>query len=81
MSPAQLAPTPKKKRAHKRHLRLQRRQALARLAYTVEEMSEVTSLSKAHLYLLMADGKLAFAQLGGTRRIPASELVRLGLTV
>jgi excisionase family DNA binding protein len=72
-----IPPAPKKR--ERTRLRLQKRQALPRLAYTVSELAEITSLSKAHVYRLMARGQLQFTQLGGTRRIPASELVRLGL--
>jgi excisionase family DNA binding protein len=56
------------------------RKALPRLAYTIAEAAEITALSKAHLYRLMERGQLGFAQLGATRRIPVTELVRLGLT-
>jgi excisionase family DNA binding protein len=70
--------TPKKKHA-RTHLRLRRREALPRSAYTVSEWGEITSTSKALIYKQMRSGELRFAQLRGTRRIPASELVRLGL--
>jgi excisionase family DNA binding protein len=73
----ELSTIPKKKRTD---LRLQRREALPRSAYTVSEWSRITATSKALIYRQMRDGELRFAQLRGTRRIPASELVRLGLS-
>jgi excisionase family DNA binding protein len=69
-----------KKKLPRTDLRLQRREALPRVAYTVSEWGSITSTSKALIYKQMRDGELRFAQLRGTRRIPASELVRLGLS-
>jgi excisionase family DNA binding protein len=70
--------TPKKKHT-RADLRLQRREALPRSAYTVSEWATITATSKALIYRQMRDGELRFAQLRGTRRIPATELIRLGL--
>jgi excisionase family DNA binding protein len=55
------------------------RTLLPRAAYTVKEFAEVTSLSKPTIYRMMEAGELAIVQIRATRRIPASELVRLGL--
>ena len=63
----------------RRSLRQQRRETLPRSAYTISEWSAITSTSKALIYRQMLSGELRFAQLRGTRRIPASELIRLGL--
>ena len=53
---------------------------MARVAYTVSEWAEATRLSKATTYRMMADGRLRYVQIGRTRRIPAEEQRRLGLS-
>ena len=70
-------PPPKKRTRHS--LRQQTRAMLPRAAFTVAEWAAITATSKAMIYRQMQAGALHYAQLGGTRRIPASELVRLGL--
>jgi excisionase family DNA binding protein len=75
----ELPPDPKNKRVRRR-LRLQRREALPRSAYTIAEWASITATSKALVYRQMQAGELRFVQLRGTRRVPASELTRLGLT-
>jgi excisionase family DNA binding protein len=50
-----------------------------RIAYSIAELTTATGVSRAHLYKLMRAGKLSFVQFGGVRRIPATELARLGL--
>jgi excisionase family DNA binding protein len=57
-----------------------RREPLRRIAYTVGEWSQITGLSRPTIYRMMARGELRFVQFGRTRRIPAEEKVRLGLT-
>jgi excisionase family DNA binding protein len=52
----------------------------ARLAYSVREFVLFSGVSRATTYRMMEDGQLAFVQIRGTRRIPVSELARLGLT-
>jgi excisionase family DNA binding protein len=79
MSTHELQPCPNKKRARRR-LRQQRREALPRSAYTVSEWASITATSKALVYRQMQAGELRFVQLRGTRRVPASELTRLGLS-
>jgi excisionase family DNA binding protein len=50
------------------------------VAVTVNEFSAATRLSKPTVYRMMQVGKLRYAQIGGTRRIPVTEYTRLGLT-
>jgi excisionase family DNA binding protein len=69
-------PQPKKRLS----LRQQRREALPRVAFTVSEWATITSMSKATVYRQMLAGELRFVQLRGTRRVPASELTRLGFS-
>lgn len=52
---------------------------LPRVAVTVNEFVSTTGLSRPTVYRMMMRGKLRFAQIGGTRRIPVSEYRRLGL--
>jgi excisionase family DNA binding protein len=50
-----------------------------RIAYSIGEIMAATGVSRAHIYRLMRAGKLSFVQFGGVRRIPTTELARLGL--
>ena len=43
---------------------------------TVREASGMLGLSRSQIYKLMDTGEIAYAQLGGTRRIPRLELVK-----
>jgi excisionase family DNA binding protein len=56
-----------------------RRFPLPRVAVTIGEFVSSTGLSRPTVYRLMKSGRLHFAQIGGTRRIPVSEYRRLGL--
>jgi excisionase family DNA binding protein len=58
-----------------------RSQIFPRVAVTVNEFVSTTGLSRPTVYRMMMRGKLRFAQIGGTRRIPVSEYHRLGLIV
>ena len=64
----------------RRRRRAHIRPALPRVAITVGEFAATTGISKPTLYRMMLEGKLRYAQIGGTRRIPVSEYHRLGLT-
>jgi excisionase family DNA binding protein len=56
------------------------RDPLPRIAYTVDEFCKATSISRPVVYRMMREGQLHFVQLGERfRRIPASEVARLGL--
>lgn len=48
-----------------------------RLAYTVSEACQALATSRATLYEMMADGRIAYVVVGRTRRIPRTELERL----
>jgi excisionase family DNA binding protein len=48
--------------------------ALTPLAYSVSEAVKVTSLSRAYLYRLMAEGKLQSRKFGKRKLIPAASL-------
>jgi excisionase family DNA binding protein len=50
-----------------------------RIAYSIGEIMTAANVSRAHIYRLMRAGKLSYTQLGGTRRITATELARIGL--
>ena len=57
------------------------RQGVERVCLSVPEFLEATGLSRSSAYRLMANGKVRFVSLTDrTRKIPTSELVRLGLT-
>ena len=47
---------------------------LAKLAYTVEELSELISLSRATIYRLIDLGELASIQVGRSRRVTADQV-------
>lgn len=48
----------------------------SRVLYPVGEFCQLTAISRATAYRLMARAELAFVRIGGERRIPASELER-----
>jgi len=56
------------------------RRSVARVCFSPDELAEATGLSRQTLYRMMKDGRLRYVQFGCTRRIPATELTRLGLT-
>jgi excisionase family DNA binding protein len=58
-----------------------RSSSFPRVAVTIAEFVSTTGLSRPTVYRLMQSGRLHFAQIGGTRRIPVSEYHRLGLIV
>jgi excisionase family DNA binding protein len=48
-----------------------------KLAYRPQEAAHAVGLSRARIYELMAEGRLAYVQVDGTRLIPAAELNKL----
>ena len=48
-----------------------------RLAYKVTKAAELLDVSRATIYNLISSGELASVMIGGSRRIPASELDRV----
>jgi len=50
---------------------------IGRLAYSLNEASEATDLSKSHLSRMIAAGQLRSMKVGRRRLIPASEMRRL----
>jgi excisionase family DNA binding protein len=63
-----------------RQRRSHARRSIAPICFTVSEWVSATGLSKPSVYRMMQDGRLRFVQFGRTRRIPATEQARLGLT-
>lgn len=47
---------------------------VAKLAYSIREASQATSLGKTRLYQLIRDGRLAARRIGGRTLIPAESL-------
>lgn len=47
------------------------------LAYAVNEAAAALSVSRAHIYNLIKRGEIRSVQIGGVRRIPRAELLRL----
>jgi excisionase family DNA binding protein len=54
------------------------RAPLPRVAYSLQEWSEITCTSKPTIYRQMGTGELRYVQVRKMRRIPATELSRLG---
>ena len=48
-----------------------------RLAYRVPEAAEALGICRAHVYNLITRGELRAVKIGGSTRIPATELARL----
>ena len=46
-------------------------------AFTVDEACEALRLSRASLYLMMAENEIRYVELRNRRRIPGSEIARL----
>jgi hypothetical protein len=65
-------PKPKRKRKRKP------RPPLPRVAYSIPEWGEITCTSRPTIYRQMGNGELKYVQVRGVRRIPATELSRLG---
>jgi hypothetical protein len=61
--------------------RRRRSSTLPRVAVTINEFSDTTSLSRPTLYRMMQRGELHYTLVNGMRRIPVSEYRRLGLAV
>jgi excisionase family DNA binding protein len=55
-----------------------RQRAIGPIGLSVNESVAATGLSRPKLYAMMKAGELRYVQVGGTRRIPPSEFVRLG---
>lgn len=45
-----------------------------RLAFRIDDVTEITGLSRATIYRLIAAGKLRTTKIGGCRVVPASSL-------
>jgi excisionase family DNA binding protein len=48
-----------------------------KIAYRPKEAAAAIGLSRARIYELMAEGRLAYTQVDGTRLIPRTELDKL----
>ena len=48
-----------------------------RLAYSIAEACELTSLGRTHLFKLISEGRLATRKIGGRRLVLASSLQEL----
>jgi excisionase family DNA binding protein len=54
------------------------RKPLAPAAYSIDDVADLTKLSRPTLYRMMADGRLRYVQVtSALRRIPAAEVTRL----
>lgn len=53
------------------------RPKVERLAYTIKEACQASTYSEAHIYRLMASGKLRYSKAGRRTVIPASALRNL----
>lgn len=49
----------------------------ARLAYSIEEATKLTSLGRSTLYILMSEGRLPYVQIGRRRLIRHDSLEQL----
>jgi excisionase family DNA binding protein len=64
---------PSKKRNHSQR-------PIALVCMSPDEFGRATGISSPTLYRMMGRGELKFVKIGRLRKIPSSELARLGLT-